>query len=185
MPSPTPLAGLLGKEASVSLGHCTLQELPGGVSQVRCEPQWWTTFLPYVVFAILSFLLAVTFLRQPDRTFPRPGDVARSLLAAIPGLALTYWAGLVIHAHSYAFDHARQTLTHESRVLGSLVRADTRPLAGVQCATPYWSGTKNRVGLWRVVLIGEGMGDPVIGRLGTEADAQALCRYLLAPASER
>jgi hypothetical protein len=182
-PQPTvpALADVLGHQRTVPLGLCSLNELSTGVTDIQCPAQHGFGFIPIVGFAALSFYFASAFLRKSGGYKRRASETALGMLVAIPGIFLCYVMYQALHAHRFVFDRPRQTVTHEAHILGSLVRSDVHPMRGARCTHHYSSGGKNRSSGWVIEIRSDGTHEHPVGRLRREPDAQALCRYLLAP----
>lgn len=177
-PSP-PLANVLGKQPTVSLGSCTLQERPNGLTNIVCDEGSWQGALPMFGFMAFFLWIAWTYLKKSSGYRRDLAGVALGLGALFPAGGLAYVGYLLLEDHAFSVDRPRQLVTHEVRVFGTLTRSMQGAPPTARCTTNYASGSKNRRGGWDIKLTSGTEAPRAIGRVGNEADARAVCEHLL------
>jgi len=161
-----------------------LHEGPAGISDVRCPRANVGVFIPIIGFAALSLFYAHRVLARRGGYRRSAGDTVLGLTLGLPGIGLCYAGYLGLQEHTFTFHRPQQTLAHEARILGLVLKSGTHPVAVARCSLEYEGRSKNRSAGWKIVLRPDGVEEHTIGRLTQKADAEAVCRYLLPPTTD-
>lgn len=176
---PSPLAPVLGKQPSVPLGVCTLHDRSNGVTAIVCDGETWLNTIPIFGFTIAFFWIAWVYLKKPSGYRRDLRGMGLGLASLVAAAALTHVSYRLLEDHTFSVDRPRQLVTHEVSVFGTPTRTSQGIPAQSACTTRYAASNKRRMAGWEIKL-GNGVETPrEIGRLRTEADARAVCAYLL------